>query len=68
MSNSDSGWAKFGWGKIYGQWICGAVIFAYDSDKFAAANMLDMIQKYKLTTFCVPPTIYRFMLQEDIEK
>ena len=67
MTNSDSGWAKFGWGKIYGQWICGAVIFAYDSDKFSAAKMLHMIEKYKITTFCVPPTIYRFMLQEDVK-
>ncbi len=66
MTNSDSGWAKFGWGKIYGQWICGAVIFAYDADKFTAANMLKVIEKYKLTTVCVPPTIYRFMLQEDV--
>lgn len=67
MTNSDSGWAKFGWGKIYGQWICGAVIFAYDTDKFNAKNMLSVIEKYKITTFCVPPTIYRFMLQEDVK-
>ena len=68
MSVSDSGWAKFGWGKIYGQWICGAVIFAYDMDKFIPAALLSMIQKYKLTTFCAPPTMYRFMLQERIEE
>ena len=66
MSVSDSGWAKFGWGKIYGQWICGATIFAYDMDKFHANNLLAMIEKYKLTTFCSPPTMYRFMLQEDV--
>ena len=68
MSVSDSGWAKFGWGKIYGQWICGAVIFAYDMDKFVPATLLSMIEKYKLTTFCAPPTMYRFMLQEHIEE
>lgn len=68
FTNSDSGWAKFGWGKIYGQWICGAAIFAYDSDKFVASKMLAMLEKYRITTFCVPPTIYRFMLQEDITK
>ena len=66
MSVSDSGWAKFGWGKIYGQWICGATIFAYDMDRFHANNLLAMIEKYKLTTFCAPPTMYRFMLQEDV--
>jgi len=66
MSVSDSGWAKFGWGKIYGQWICGAVQFVYDMDKFIPTKLLQKIQDYKLTTFCAPPTMYRFMLQEDV--
>jgi acetyl-CoA synthetase len=66
LSLSDSGWAKFGWGKIYGQWICGATVFAYDMDKFVPATVLQKIQDYKLTTFCAPPTMYRFMLQEDV--
>ena len=68
MSVSDSGWAKFGWGKIYGQWLCGAVIFAYDMDAFVPRNLLEMIVKYQVTTFCAPPTMFRFMLQEDVEK
>ncbi|MEE0805892.1 MAG: AMP-binding protein [Acutalibacteraceae bacterium] len=68
MSVSDSGWAKFGWGKIYGQWICGAVVFAYDMDKFVPLHLLEKITKYKVTTFCAPPTMFRFMLQEDVTK
>lgn len=66
MSVTDSGWAKFGWGKIYGQWIAGATIFAYDMDRFVATNLLEKMQEYQLTTFCAPPTMYRFMLQEDV--
>ena len=66
MSVTDSGWAKFGWGKIYGQWICGATVFAYDMDSFIPTKLLEKIQNYKLTTFCAPPTMYRFMLQEDV--
>ena len=66
MSVTDSGWAKFGWGKIYGQWIAGATIFAYDMKKFIPTNLLQHMQDYKLTTFCAPPTMYRFMLQEDV--
>ncbi|MEG1518053.1 MAG: AMP-binding protein, partial [Raoultibacter sp.] len=66
LSVSDSGWAKFGWGKIYGQWIAGATVFAYDMDKFVPTKLLQKIQDYKLTTFCAPPTMYRFMLQEDV--
>ncbi|MCQ2416484.1 MAG: AMP-binding protein [Oscillospiraceae bacterium] len=67
MSISDSGWAKFGWGKIYGQWICGAIQFVYDfTGRFNAKDILSVISQYKLTTFCAPPTMYRFMLQEDM--
>ncbi len=68
MSVSDSGWAKFGWGKIYGQWICGATIFAYDMDKFVPLKLLDKITSYQVTTFCAPTTMYRFMLQEDVSQ
>ena len=67
MSVSDSGWAKFGWGKIYGQWICGATVFCYDMvGKFDPKKLLRMVETYGVTTFCVPPTMYRFMLQEDL--
>lgn len=68
MSVSDSGWAKFGWGKIYGQWCCGAVIFAYDMDKFLPLKLLEKLEHYKVTTFCAPPTMFRFMLQEDVSQ
>ena len=69
MTASDSGWAKFAWGKIYGQWIVGAVIAAYDSEgHFSAENMLHAIEKLKLHSFCAPPTIYRFLIKEDLTK
>ena len=67
MSVSDSGWAKFGWGKIYGQLTCGAVIFAYDMDKFVPKNLMAKLQQYKVTTFCAPPTMFRFMLADGME-
>ncbi|MDR3121737.1 MAG: AMP-binding protein [Clostridiales bacterium] len=66
LTISDSGWAKFGWGKIYGQWIAGAAIFAYDMDRFVPGRMLEVMQKYPIATFCAPPTMYRFMIQEDV--
>ncbi|MDR2106877.1 MAG: AMP-binding protein, partial [Coriobacteriales bacterium] len=65
-SVSDSGWAKFGWGKIYGQWLAGATVFAYDALRFNPLELLKRIERYRITTFCVPPTMYRFMLQEDV--
>ncbi len=69
MSVSDSGWAKFGWGKIYGQWLCGATVFCYDMlGKFEPTRLLEHLEKYKVTTFCAPPTMFRFMLQEDVSR
>ncbi len=66
LTVADSGWAKFAWGKSYGQWICGAVNVAYDNDKFVPANLLAAIDHLKLTTFCAPPTIYRYLIKEDM--
>lgn len=66
LTMSDSGWAKFAWGKIYGQWICGATIVAYDNEKFSAKNTMELLQEIRVTTFCAPPTIYRFLIKEDI--
>lgn len=68
LTMADSGWAKFAWGKIYGQWICGTTLVAYDNEKFNAHNTLTLLQEIKLTTFCAPPTIFRFLIKEDISK
>ena len=68
MVVADSGWAKFGWGKIYGQWIAGAAIVAFDAERFSPAKMLEFIEKKKITSFCAPPTVYRFLLKEDLSK
>lgn len=65
---SDTGWAKALWGKIYGQWFAESCVFAYDYEKFVPANMLQVMQDYKVTTFCAPPTIYRFLILEDVSK
>lgn len=62
---SDTGWLKSLWGKMYGQWLGESAIFTYDFDKFNAADILDKVAKYKITTFCAPPTMYRFMIKED---
>ena len=66
LTMSDSGWAKFGWGKIYGQWICGTAVVAYDTEKFTGLKVLETMQRLKLTTFCAPPTVYRFLIKEDL--
>ena len=63
---SDTGWGKAVWGKLYGQWLCAAPVFTYDYTDFYAKEILSMIQKYKITTFCAPPTVYRFLVHIDL--
>jgi acetyl-CoA synthetase len=65
---ADTGWAKSAWGKIYGQWLSGSAVMTYDYDKFVPKNLMEIIEKYKVTTFCAPPTIYRFLIKEDLKK
>lgn len=68
LTIADTGWAKAMWGKIYGQWIAGSAIFAYDFERFVPSKMLEVIEKFKITTFCAPPTMYRFLIREDLSK
>jgi acetyl-CoA synthetase len=68
LTVADTGWAKAAWGKIYGQWILGTAIFVYDYERFVPHEMLNIIAKYKITTFCAPPTVYRFFIKEDLTK
>lgn len=66
---AETGWAKCSWGKIYGQWISGSAVFAYDyHGRFTPTDVLPLIKKYKITTFCAPPTIYRFLVKEDLTR
>ena len=68
LTVADTGWGKAVWGKLYGQMIAGATIFVYEHEKFTPSDMLKMIQDYKITSFCAPPTIFRFMIREDLRK
>jgi len=65
---SDTGWGKALWGKLYGQWLCEAAVFTYDFDRFVSDDILPMFKKYNITTFCAPPTMYRFFIKEDLSK
>lgn len=69
LTVADTGWAKAAWGKIYGQWICGSAVFVYDYEgKFDPKSLLDVMKQYKVTTFCAPTTVYRFLAQVDSAK
>lgn len=65
LTVADTGWGKAVWGKLYGQWFAGGAVFVYDHEKFTPSDMLVMIEKYGVSSFCAPPTVYRFMIRED---
>lgn len=68
LTVADTGWGKAVWGKLYGQWFAGATVFVFDHEKFTAEKIMRQIEKYHITSFCAPPTIYRFMIREDFSK
>ena len=68
LSISDTGWAKALWGKLYGQWLCEAAVFVYDFDRFDAEKILPLFARYRITTFCAPPTMYRMLIKSDLSR
>ena len=65
---ADTGWGKAVWGKLYGQWLMEAGVFVFDYDKFDASEILSLIPKYKISSLCCPPTMFRFFIKEGLEK
>ncbi len=63
---ADTGWAKAVWGKLYGQWLAGSAVFVHDYERFTAATVLAQATSHGVTTFCAPPTVYRFLIKEDL--
>lgn len=68
LTVADTGWGKAVWGKLYGQWFAGATVFVFDHEKFTAEKIMRQIEKYRITSFCAPPTIFRFMIREDFSQ
>lgn len=68
LTVAETGWAKATWGKLYGQWICGTAHFVYDMKSFRPDKLLHKISEYGITTFCAPPTVYRYLIRQDLSK
>ena len=67
MTVAETGWGKASWGKIYGQWLCGSAVMVYDFEVFVPKKLLAVMEKYRVTTFCAPPTIYKYFAKHGIE-
>ena len=63
---AETGWAKASWGKIYGQWLVGSAVMVYDFDSFDPKQLTWIINKYGVTSFCAPPTVYRYLVRKGI--
>lgn len=68
LTVAETGWGKASWGKIYGQWLCGCGVMVYDFDNFSPNKLLRIMEKYKVTSFCAPPTVYRYFIKRDMSK
>lgn len=68
LTVAETGWAKAVWGKLYGQWLAGSAVFAYDMRTFIPDVLLQKMAHYGVTTFCAPPTVYRYLIRQDLKK
>lgn len=68
LTVAETGWGKASWGKIYGQWLCGCGVMVYDFDNFSPHKLLRIMEKFKVTSFCAPPTVYRYFIKRDMSK
>lgn len=68
LTVAETGWGKASWGKIYGQWLCGCGVMVYDFDKFSPGKLLRIIERYKVTSFCAPLTVYRYFIKRGMDK
>ncbi len=66
LTVAETGWAKSSWGKIYGQWLAGSAVMVFDFDNFDPKMMMHVLNKYQVTTFCAPPTVYRYLVRSGI--
>lgn len=67
LTLADTGWGKAAWGKLFGQWLCEAAVFVYDHKRFGVKKLLDVMSKYKITSFCAPPTVYRYLIRAKLQ-
>lgn len=68
LTIAETGWGKASWGKLYGQWLCGCGVLVYDFDAFSPGNLLGILSKYQVTSFCAPPTVYRYFVKHGMNK
>lgn len=63
---AETGWAKASWGKLYGQWLVGSAVMVYDFDNFDPKQLTTIINRYGVTSFCAPPTVYRYLVRKGV--
>ena len=66
LNMSSPGWAKHAWSNVFAPWLAGATVLAYNYARFDPAELLDVLVRAEVTTFCAPPTVWRMLVQTDL--
>jgi acetyl-CoA synthetase len=63
---SSPGWAKHAWSCLFAPFNAQACVFMYNYSRFVGPAVLDVLVRYGVNTLCAPPTVWRFLIQEDL--
>ena len=66
LNISSPGWAKHAWSCFFAPWNAGACVFIFNCARFSAPALLDVLQIYRVTSMCAPPTVWRMLIQADL--
>jgi acetyl-CoA synthetase len=66
LNISSPGWAKHAWSNVFAPWLAGATVLVFTYARFDAHQLLDVLARTGVTTFCAPPTVWRMLVQHDL--
>ncbi|MEN3303140.1 AMP-binding protein [Pseudonocardia sp.] len=66
LNISSPGWAKHAWSNVFAPWIAEATVLVMNYSKFSAENLLEVLDRCGVTSFCAPPTVWRMLIQADL--
>ncbi len=65
---SAPGWAKWAWSSFFAPFNVGATVAGFYFKALDGNKYMDYLSKYKVTTFCGPPTGWRMFVRLDLSQ